>query len=262
LGLAAISYDSPAVLRNFAQRRRITFPLLSDEGSKTIRAFGILNADVSKGTPFYGIPHPGTYIVDTNARVVAKYFEDDFRQRYTASDILVTHFGAAAGASHVTAETQHLRLSASASADHARPGQRIALTLDVDLKPGMHVYAPGVEGYIGIDWSMKSSPAVTAHPVQFPPSKQITLPAIGETVSAYEGQFRLLRDITISDQKTVKPLLGTNGELTIEGNFRYQACDDRICYVPKTVPLRWTIRVEPLDTERAPAELQRKPNQR
>jgi hypothetical protein len=60
----------------------------------------------------------------------------------------------------------------------------------------------------------------------------------------------------------VKPLLGTNGELTIEGNFRYQACDDRICYVPKTVPLRWTIRVEPLDTERAPAELQRKPNQR
>lgn len=251
------------MLKNFAERRHITFPLLSDEGSKTIRAFGILNTEVSQGTPFYGIPHPGTYIVDTNARVVAKYFEDDFRQRYTASDILVTRFAAAgAGTSHVTTETQHLRLSASASADHARPGQRIALSLDIELKPGMHVYAPGVEGYIGIDWNMKSSQAVTVHPVQFPPSKQINLPAIGESVAAYEGRFRLVRDITIADQKIVKPLLGSNGELQIEGEFRYQACDDRICYVPKTVPLRWTIRVESLDTERAPSELQRKPNQR
>jgi len=261
LGLAAISYDSAAVLRNFAERRHITFPLLSDEGSKTIRAFGILNADVAQGTPFFGIPHPGTYIVGTDAKVAAKYFEDDFRQRYTASDILVTRFGAGAGASHVTTETQHLRLSASASADHARAGQRIALTVDVELKPGMHVYAPGVEGYIGIDWTMKSNPVITAHPVQFPVSKKITLPAIGETVAAYEGQVRLVRDITVADQKIIKPLLGSNGEFTVEGDFRYQACDDRICYVPKTVPLRWTIRVESLDTERAPSELQRKPNQ-
>ena len=31
LGLAAISYDSVAILKNFADRRKITFPLLSDD---------------------------------------------------------------------------------------------------------------------------------------------------------------------------------------------------------------------------------------
>lgn len=250
------------MLRNFAERHHITFPLLSDEGSKTIRAFGILNEEAEPGTPFYGIPHPGTYIIDPDGRVVAKYFEGDFRQRYTASDILVTRFGAAAGASHAAAETRHLSVSSSASTDRVRPGQRIALVLDISLKPRMHVYAPGVEGYIGIDWTMKPNPGITAHAVQFPPAKKITLPAIGETVPAYECEVRLARDVTIADQKVVKPLLDSNGNLTIEGAFRYQACDDRICYVPQAVPLRWTVHVESLDTERAPVELQRKMGRR
>ena len=50
LGVAAISYDSPDILKSFATRRGITFPLLSDEGSKVIRSFGILNAEVPAST--------------------------------------------------------------------------------------------------------------------------------------------------------------------------------------------------------------------
>jgi peroxiredoxin len=38
LGLAAISYDSPAILKNFADRRKIAFPLLSDPDSLSIRS--------------------------------------------------------------------------------------------------------------------------------------------------------------------------------------------------------------------------------
>jgi peroxiredoxin len=49
IGAAAISYDSPEVLADFAERR-ITFPLVSDEGSETVTAFGIL------GTPFLASP--------------------------------------------------------------------------------------------------------------------------------------------------------------------------------------------------------------
>ena len=43
LGVAAISYDSEEVLADFSQRRGITFPLLSDDDSEVIKAFGILN---------------------------------------------------------------------------------------------------------------------------------------------------------------------------------------------------------------------------
>jgi hypothetical protein len=39
--------------------------------------------------------------------------------------------------------------------------------------------------------------------------------------------------------------------LTIAGTFAYQACDDKVCFLPQTVPLSWTIGVKPLDRERA-----------
>ena len=64
LGVAALSYDSVAVLKNFSERKGITYPLLSDTHSKVIRSYGLLNESVGKNTPQYGIPYPGTFILD------------------------------------------------------------------------------------------------------------------------------------------------------------------------------------------------------
>ena len=76
LGLAAISYDSVAVLKAFADREHIGFELLSDPDSAVIRGYGILNESVEKSSPFFGIPHPGTYVLNERGVVIAKYFED------------------------------------------------------------------------------------------------------------------------------------------------------------------------------------------
>jgi len=121
LGLAAISYDSPAILKDFADRRKIAFPLLSDPDSKIIRAFGILNESVKPGTAQYGIPYPGTYIVDPQGKVVSKYFEDDFRERISVSDILAGRYGERADSTSAV-EAKHIKLSASASTTVAHPG--------------------------------------------------------------------------------------------------------------------------------------------
>ena len=48
LGLAAISYDSVETLAAFSRQRGITFPLLSDAGSETIKRYGILNTVVDE----------------------------------------------------------------------------------------------------------------------------------------------------------------------------------------------------------------------
>src|SRR5689334_19205414 len=77
LGLAAISFDTVEVLANFAKRKGIEFPLLSDPDSKIIQSFGILNEEVPKDNPFYGIPHPVTYIVDPAGVVVSRKFDED-----------------------------------------------------------------------------------------------------------------------------------------------------------------------------------------
>ena len=258
LGLAAISYDSPAILKSFAERANIAFPLLSDTDSRIIQAWGILNETVPANSPAYGIPYPGTFILDSNGVVVAKYFEEDYHERYTASEILLRQFGVEPGSKQMQSETKHLRVSTSVSLTTVKWGQRIALVVDVDLKRKMHVYAPGVEGYIPIDWSIAASAAFKVHSVNYPVSRKIHLKAINETVPVYESHLRLVRDITIGTDPKVKPVLTEKGEMIVNGTFRYQACDDRTCYIPQNIPLTWTLRYEALDRQRAPTELQRK----
>jgi hypothetical protein len=57
----------------------------------------------------------------------------------------------------------------------------------------------------------------------------------------------------------LQPIIASNGELKITGKLRYQACDDKICYLPETLPLEWTLKAEPLDRERVPEAIQHKP---
>ena len=82
-----ISYDSEEILREFADQRKITFPLLSDEGSKTIDAFGLRNRDAKRGSPQDGIPHPGTFLLDKNGIIRAKLFYS-VRKRHSTDELI------------------------------------------------------------------------------------------------------------------------------------------------------------------------------
>ena len=256
--MAGVSYDREAVLHTFAERKGIHFPLLSDSDSKIIRELGILNETIEKTNRSFGVPYPGSFVLDSKGVIVAKYFEDDYRQRYTAADLLMHQFGVMPTQAKTDVQGKQLKLTATASNATVTVGQRVALTLDIELKPGMHVYAPGVEGYIPIDWTMKDSDAGIVHEVIFPKSEKLHLPAIDETVPAYTGRFRLTRDVTIGAADKVKPLLDASGQFTLEGALRYQACDDRVCYIPQNLPVTWTLQFQDLDRQRVPPELQRK----
>jgi hypothetical protein len=177
------------------------------------------------------------------------------------ADILARQFGAPVDAARRVAQTAHLQITSAASNSIARPGLRIALTMEVELKPGMHVYAPGVQGYIPIDWRLdEGAPAAKRHPFDYPAAEILHLKAIGETVPVYRGHVRLRREITFGQEAALKQLAGPTGELVVKGLFRYQACDDRKCYLPESVPLEWRFRFVGLDRQRVPAELQHKPN--
>ena len=119
-------------------------------------------------------------------------------------------------------ETKHLIITTAASNDIARPGLRIALSLDIELKPGMHLYAPGVEGYIPIDYAgswRRTMPAAKRHAFTYPPSEMLRLEAIKETVPVYRGRVRIVREITFGQEGALKPLVTPTGELIIKGSF-------------------------------------------
>ena len=75
----AISYDSTAILKRFAVKSAITYPLLSDAGRKTIDAYGIRNKEAPERVS--GIPYPGTFFVGTNGVIRAKIFLEGYKER-------------------------------------------------------------------------------------------------------------------------------------------------------------------------------------
>jgi peroxiredoxin len=84
--LIAISYDSPEVLKGFATKKSITYPLLSDTGSKTIDAYGIRNKEATGRTA--GIPYPGTYVIGTDGVIRSKLFLEGYKERASTEAIV------------------------------------------------------------------------------------------------------------------------------------------------------------------------------
>lgn len=246
LGLVAISYDSPETLKSFATSRGISFPLISDAASAIIRRYGILNDQQKAGTPTYGIPHPGTIVVDRNGVVTGRFFEDAYQERYTAAAMLAAQGTTTAGTA-LTAETTHLNLRATVSDSTLAPGQRVSIVIDVTPRPGMHVYAPGKHNYQVVRLTIDQQPWLRAHDTRYPPSEVYHFRPLDERVEAYLKPFRLMQDVTIVATPEIQKLLAGMSTVTIAGAIEYQACDDQICYNPVRIPISFTLPVTPLD---------------
>jgi DsbC/DsbD-like thiol-disulfide interchange protein len=165
---------------------------------------------------------------------------------------------APAGARQIEVSTPHLDMKYYSTRDPIRPNMRFTLVADLALKPKMHVYSPGVQGFIPISLEIDPSPNYTAKPAAYPPPQNLYLEPIQETLAVYQGKFQITQDVTMSSSDTLKDVLSGTREVKIRGHLRYQACDDQLCYIPQNLPLEWVLKVEPLDRERIPEPIQHK----
>jgi DsbC/DsbD-like thiol-disulfide interchange protein len=145
-------------------------------------------------------------------------------------------------------ETRHLTLKIAISDRSATPGARISLLLDVTPKPGMHVYAPEQRDLIPISLLLDANDAIKAHPPKFPKSEKFFFAALNETQFVYSKPFRIVQDLTILTLNRVLDRAARREHLTIAGKVRYQACDDKVCFMPQEIPVSWTIELEPART--------------
>jgi hypothetical protein len=248
LGLVAVSYDSQATLRAFADKHAITFPMLSDQGSKTITAWGILNREATGRSA--GVPYPGTYVLDTSGRIVSRNFEQAYQERDSAASIIAALQQSAKptplGPAGSELLGRYVKLRVGSTDPVAAPGHRITLTVDVTPGPKIHVYAPGQNGYISIALTMNPSPDFTSTPAKFPAARPFVDP-LGERVQVYDQPFRVSQDVTLTLTPSMRQRATAREPLTITGTFEYQACDDQVCYRPETIPLTWTTVLTPLE---------------
>jgi hypothetical protein len=80
----------------------------------------------------------------------------------------------------------------------------------------------------------------------FPRAKPYVDP-VGERVQVYDQPFRISQDITLTLTPSMRQRATARETLVVAGELEYQACDDRICYRPDTIPVQWRITLTPLE---------------
>jgi DsbC/DsbD-like thiol-disulfide interchange protein len=133
-------------------------------------------------------------------------------------------------------ETPHLTIATSAAAATAAPGGTLRVFVDIAPKSKMHVYAPGEKDGIPVALTIEPNAGVRVAAPEFPAPQKYYFEALKLTQLVYSKAFRIAQSVTLTRTKPASEAL------TIKGSLRYQACDDTVCYLPKSVPLSWTLR--------------------
>lgn len=264
-GIAVISYDPQEVTAAFTEQNGISFPMLSDVGSETIRRFGILNpvpewafsehaddpavqADiatyvsvVNPSRNMIGISFPGTFMLDTAGRVTSRYFQDSYIERNTVSSIVVRLGEARVPVRAAKISMPQLELTTYASEPTIAPGNRFALMLSVVPHEGMHVYAPGADDYRIVRLDVEAQPNLILLPVTYPASTDYYFEPFDETVPVYEEAFELVQEAILDGSLQAQQSLRGQESITVNGTFEYQACSATICYPPESLELSWTM---------------------
>jgi DsbC/DsbD-like thiol-disulfide interchange protein len=141
--------------------------------------------------------------------------------------------------------TDHLKLVTYLNDAAVAPGGRTALMIDIEPGEGMHVYAPGAESYRIVTLTVTAQPFVRTLPIQYPRSEIYVFEPLNERIPVYQKPFTLRQDVVLDTHAEAQAAFRGKRSLTVTGTLEYQACDDRICFNPVSVPLTWTLPLGP-----------------
>ncbi len=239
----AISYDPVEVLSAFAEKRGITFPMLSDQGSAVIRQLGLLNEHIDQQHAYFGvetqqrhrgIPYPGAFVLDEDGLVADKVFEQQHRTRLSAAALVeaVLHGASTRPSASAAAEGAGIRVTVSLGQDCYRPYQKLLLHLCLKIPDGAHVYAdPAPEGQTGLTGALETIDGLEAAALELPPPSTIT--SFGEQFQGYEN------DVTGTLWFAINKF---HGDVSLQAMVRYQACTDVLCYPPAELRIPLVLR--------------------
>ncbi len=127
------------------------------------------------------------------------------------------------------------RVSAAASIEPQKAGHApgmVVMAVDVTLAPGIHVYARGNKDYIPVELTVSPLRGVKTAAPEYPPSETLVYGVTKEVVQVYARPFRVRVPLTIA---------GGVLPATITAGLRVQACTDKVCFPPETLPLSVTV---------------------
>ncbi len=237
----ALSYDEADALRDFRDAHGITYTLLSDPDSEVIRSFGILNTLIDPDDhPWYGIPNPGTYVVNAEGAITHKFFDNNRAVRAGPEQLL----RAAQGQPMLESKADEAAPE-GVQVHVALDGNNLALSVQKDLvvrfsvPAGRHVYAePAPQGSVAVEVTLDENDRLVQRPIIQPASEPHTLAGTGESFQVHHDLFELRLPLTVNSAA------GSDAaEITISGEVRWQSCDDEVCDIPTSQRFELTLPV-------------------
>jgi peroxiredoxin len=250
--LYAVSYDDVEALADFAQHHDITYPLLSDKGSKVIRRYGIQNHFVTREQiPYYGIPFPGSYLVDEDGVVIEKMFSRSLAARQSAESTIDRALGEILLGEDEPADragSDGIQLSATyhGGGGNLKSAVIRELVVRFELAPGLHIYdEPVPEGMVATRIEVSGPPGFHTNDMIKLPTKRLKLPGIDSELRVWEGRVDFVIPVWVDDR--VKGLMDESEfeDIDIVVKVDFQACDDQSCRIPQTETLTVNVPVAP-----------------
>ena len=243
VSLYALSYDEPDALADYAQAHDTTFTMLSDPDSEVIRSFGILNTLIPPDDhPWYGLPFPGSYVIDADGIIEAKFFEHNFAIRPGPEQLLAAALGKEFEIAVPAGDDAAGRVSADVRID----GDRLPMGLTRQIiatfrvPRGQHLYSdPVPDGLVAAAIELDDSDGILSYEPLTPPTRPLTLSGSGETLQVYEGNVVLRLPVAQNARHMLKDDQGRF--VTISGRVRWQACDDVECFLPESMPFSFRV---------------------
>lgn len=137
-----------------------------------------------------------------------------------------------------------LDIASHLSAERVNAGERFTVTLDLAPAPRIHVYAPTVVNYKPVAFTVRPQPGLIVRGVSYPPSEKYFYAPLKETIDVYQKPFHVVQELALDGSSAGRAARKGASTITFQGVFSYQACDDKVCFPPRTVPMTWTIAVK------------------
>ena len=139
--------------------------------------------------------------------------------------------------------TDHLQVATYVSDEVVTPGSEFSLVFEIIPRRGIHVYAPGDHKYKIIRVTLQPNPRLVVRPLDYPSSETYVFAPLKERVQVFQQPFKLVQRLALSTAPQHRAALAKMDTMTIRGTLDYQACDDRVCFLPQSVPVSYTVRV-------------------
>jgi hypothetical protein len=118
-------------------------------------------------------------------------------------------------------------------------GGKAPLNIELQVNKGFHVNSnkPNDELLMPTVVHLNPPEGIMIMNIQYPEAEQLALPFMGnDKLSVYSGHFAVTAEVRV-------PKTAALGTLRVHGDVKFQACDNRQCFPPKTTPLEFDVKV-------------------